>query len=57
MRRITRLLLLAALGVAALVGTASPAGAVGESVEGCTVEGVNEDITDEEVILAAVARY
>ena len=57
MRRTTRLLLAAALGVAALFGTAAPAGAVGESIEGCTVEGVNEDITDEEVILAAVARY
>ncbi len=57
MRRTTRLLLIAALGFAALLGTAAPAGAVGESIEGCAVEGVNEDITDEEVILAAVARY
>lgn len=57
MRRITRLLLLAALGVAALVFTASPAGATGESIEGCTVEGVEEDIQDEEVILAAIGRF
>jgi F-type H+-transporting ATPase subunit b len=38
MRRITRLLLIAALGVAALTGTAAPAGATGESVEGCVIE-------------------
>lgn len=57
MRRTTRLLLLAALGVAALFGTAAPAGATGESIEGCTVEGVHEDIQDEEVILAAIGRF
>ncbi|HEX4867296.1 MAG TPA: hypothetical protein VFV32_06675, partial [Acidimicrobiales bacterium] len=52
-----RLLLLAALGVAALVSTASPAGAVGETIEGCTVEGVEEEIQDEEIILAAIGRF
>lgn len=38
MRRLTRLLLIAALGVAALTGSAAPAGATGESVEGCVIE-------------------
>src|SRR3546814_20550212 len=57
MRRITRLLLLAALGFAALFGTAAPAGATGESIEGCTVEGVEHDIQDEEIILAAIGRF
>lgn len=57
MRRTTRLLLLAALGFAALFGTAAPAGATGETIEGCTVEGVEEDIQDEEVILAAIGRF
>lgn len=46
MRRITRLLLTAALGVAALVGTAAPAGAVGESVEGCVVGEVTHFIEE-----------
>ena len=57
MRRTTRLLLTAALGFAALFGTAAPAGATGESIEGCTVEGVHEDIQDEEVILGAIGRF
>ena len=57
MRRTTRLLLIAALGFAALFGTAAPAGATGESIEGCTVEGVEHDIQDEEVILAAIGRF
>jgi F-type H+-transporting ATPase subunit b len=57
MRRTTRLLLLAALGFAALFGTAAPAGATGETIEGCTVEGVEEDIQDEEIILAAIGRF
>jgi F-type H+-transporting ATPase subunit b len=56
MRRITRLLLIAALGVAALVGTAAPAGAVGESVEGCTIEDT-EGLIEEGEILSAVAAY
>ena len=56
MRRITRLLLSAALGAGALVGTASPAGAVGESIEGCTINEVGE-ILEEGEILAAVAAY
>jgi F-type H+-transporting ATPase subunit b len=42
MRRITRLLLLAALGVGVLVGTATPAGAVGENVEACTISAVED---------------
>jgi len=57
MRRTMRLLLLAALGVAALVSTASPAGAVGETIEGCTIEGVEEEIQDEEIILGAIGRF
>lgn len=57
MRRTTRLLLLAALGFAALFGTAAPAGATGESIEGCTVEGVEHDIQDEEIILGAIGRF
>ena len=48
MRRITRLLLLAALGVGVLVGTATPAGAVGESVEGCTISAVQEMLEGKE---------
>lgn len=48
MRRITRLLLSAALGVAALVGTATPSGAVGESVEGCVVGEVEHLIEERE---------
>lgn len=46
MRRITRLLLSAALGVAVLVGTATPSGAVGESVEGCVVGEVTDYIEE-----------
>ena len=57
MRHITRLLLIAALGVAALVGLAAPAGAVGESVEGCTVTDTGELIDENAEILSAVAAY
>ena len=57
MRHITRLLLIAALGVAALVGLAAPAGAVGESVEGCTVTETGEVIDENAEILSAVAAY
>lgn len=52
MRRIQRLLLIAALGLAALVTSATPAGAVGESVEGCTKEGI---IEEEQILLAVKA--
>jgi F-type H+-transporting ATPase subunit b len=57
MRHITRLLLSAALGVAALVGLSTPAGAVGESIEGCTVEDVDGLIDERAEILDAVAAY
>ncbi|NNE94996.1 MAG: F0F1 ATP synthase subunit B [Acidimicrobiales bacterium] len=59
MKRITRLLLLAVLGGAALIFSAAPAGAAGESIEGCTIEGVDEEILEgassEEIILLVVA--
>lgn len=55
MRRITRLLLTAALGAGSLVLTAGPAGAVGESVEGCTIEGVGELIEEGEIAAAVLA--
>ena len=48
MRRITRLLLIAALGVAALVLTPAPAGASGESVEGCVIEEVEHLLEEQE---------
>lgn len=57
MRHITRLLLTAALGVAALVGFAAPAGAVGESIEGCTVNETGALIDENAEILSAVAAY
>jgi F-type H+-transporting ATPase subunit b len=57
MRHITRLLLTAALGVAALVGFAAPAGAVGESIEGCTVNETGALIDRNAEILSAVAVY
>jgi F-type H+-transporting ATPase subunit b len=57
MRRITRLLLLAALGVGALVGTATPAGAVGESVEGCTIEAVQEMLEGKEGLESGSPEY
>lgn len=57
MRRITRLLLLAALGVGALVGTATPAGAVGESVEGCTIEAVQEMLEGKEGLEPGTPEY
>lgn len=57
MRHITRLLLIAALGVAALFGLATPAGAVGETIEGCTVEGTGEAIDENAEIAAAVLAY
>ncbi len=57
MRRITRLLLIAALGVAALVGTAAPAGAVGESVEGCTIEAVQEMLEGKEGLEPGTPEY
>lgn len=57
MRHIARLLLAAALGVAALVPLAGPAGAVGETIEGCTVEGTSEAIDENAEIASAVAEY
>jgi F-type H+-transporting ATPase subunit b len=57
MRRITRLLLLAALGVAALVGTASPAGAVGESVEGCVIEEMERYLEEKEGLEPGTPEY
>jgi F-type H+-transporting ATPase subunit b len=57
MRHITRLLLIAALGVAALIGLATPAGAVGVSVEGCTVEATGEALDENAEIAAAVLAY
>ena len=57
MRHITRLLLIAALGVAALFGLATPAGATGESIEGCAVEGTGEAIDENAEIAAAVLAY
>lgn len=57
MRRITRLLLLAALGVGALVGTAAPAGAVGESVEACTIEAVEELLEGKEGVEPGSPEY
>ncbi len=57
MRRITRLLLLAALGVGTLVGTATPAGAVGESVEGCTIEAVQEMLEGKEGLEPGTPEY
>lgn len=46
MRRTLRLLLIAALGVAALVAAPAPAGASGESVEGCVIEEVEHLIEE-----------
>jgi F-type H+-transporting ATPase subunit b len=57
MRRITRLLLIAALGVAALVLTPSPAGAVGESVEGCVIEAVQEMVEGKEGLESGSPEY
>jgi len=57
MRHITRLLLTAALGVAAQFGLATPAGAVGETIEGCTVEGTGEALDENAEIAAAVLAY
>jgi len=57
MRHITRLLLTAALGVAALVGLATPAGAVVETIEGCTIEGTGEALDENAEIAAAVLAY
>jgi len=48
MRRITRLLLIAALGVAALLVAPAPAGAAGESVEGCVIEEVGHYLEEKE---------
>lgn len=57
MRRITRLLLSAALGVAALVGTATPSGAVGESVEGCVVGEVQHLLEEQEGLEPGTEEY
>ncbi len=57
MRRITRLLLPAALGVAALVGPAAPAGASGESVEGCVIEEVEHYLEEKEGLEEGSAEY
>lgn len=57
MRRITRLLLIAALGVAALVGTAAPAGATGESVEGCVIDEVGHYLEEREGLESGTPEY
>ena len=57
MRRTTRLLLLAALGVAALVAAPAPAGASGESVEGCVIEEVEHYLEEKEGLEEGSAEY
>lgn len=58
MRHITRLLLSAAIGVAALsFATAVPAGASGESVEGCVIEEVGHYLEDHEGIEEGTPEY
>lgn len=57
MRRTMRLLLTAALGVAALVAAPAPAGASGESVEGCVVEEVEHYLEEKEGLEEGSAEY
>lgn len=57
MRRITRLLLIAALGVAALLVAPAPAGASGETVEGCVVEEVSHYLEGKEGLEEGTPEY